>query len=293
MNKFKFLIAPLAAVFAIATVACSNDDNDKPQDNPLYPTESKVDPAVAFPNGVPTHAGDYKITLNNRGKVEFISDGDEKATFSYKPVSRTVDYDMSMVISSSDSKETETFYFKLNNLGFVEYAYQVENDPSEDFIDTEEWWFSYNDNGQLSYMKRTEGNNETTTISYIDGNITKVETISDEDPFFPGRRNYMIAEIAYTDTANPQTLENKSGIMFFDDIFRIDLDEMEYAYFAGLLGKATKDLPVSAKETNGNSYLANYSFDWTLNASLMPTKLITTMTDNTGQHDRETYSFAW
>lgn len=37
--------------------------------------------------------------------------------------------------------------------------------------------------------------------------------------------------------------------MFFDTCFAIDLDEMDVAYWAGLLGKATKHLPISEYHT--------------------------------------------
>lgn len=36
--------------------------------------------------------------------------------------------------------------------------------------------------------------------------------------------------------------------MLFDPTLGIDMDEMEYAYYAGLLGKATKSLPSSNEE---------------------------------------------
>lgn len=50
--------------------------------------------------------------------------------------------------------------------------------------------------------------------------------------------------------------------MLFDPTLGIDMDEMEYAYYAGLLGKATKSLP-SSNEEDGETE----TFTWTLNSN--------------------------
>ena len=56
--------------------------------------------------------------------------------------------------------------------------------------------------------------------------------------------------------------------MFFDDTFDIDIEELQYAYYAGLLGKATKHLPVrSIDEKNEVS-----TFRWTLDSNGYPTR---------------------
>lgn len=51
-------------------------------------------------------------------------------------------------------------------------------------------------------------------------------------------------KIYYTTEELSSAIENKNNIMLFDITFGIDMDEMKYAYWAGLLGKATKYLPV-------------------------------------------------
>lgn len=65
--------------------------------------------------------------------------------------------------------------------------------------------------------------------------------------------------------------------MLFDETFGIDMDEMIYAYYAGMLGTATKSLPVSYSYTTYESGITDTdieSFDWTLNASGLPTSLV-------------------
>lgn len=58
--------------------------------------------------------------------------------------------------------------------------------------------------------------------------------------------------------------------MLFDTTLGIDMDEMQYAYFAGLLGKATTHLPVRLVGNEGEEE----SFTWHLNASGYPTSMV-------------------
>lgn len=73
---------------------------------------------------------------------------------------------------------------------------------------------------------------------------------------------------------------NKGNIMLFNTTFGIDIGAMKYAYYAGLLGKATKNLPVQFIDKNGNKT----NFTWTVNSNGFPT----TMTS--GSHQ---YKFGW
>ena len=59
-------------------------------------------------------------------------------------------------------------------------------------------------------------------------------------------------------------------MMFFDTTFDIDVEELQFAYYAGLLGKATKHLPVrSIDEENEVT-----TFRWKkFNANGYPTSL--------------------
>lgn len=70
-------------------------------------------------------------------------------------------------------------------------------------------------------------------------------------------------------------IANKGCIMLFDDMFQIDMDEMSVAYYAGLLGKAVKNLPVGYEEKSiegGDEYTYSEVFHWTLNSNGLPTE---------------------
>lgn len=281
---------------SIALIGCSlmfascGDDNDEPTPNPTPdpdPVEdtTPVNPANVFANGVPTQVGDLIITKNAKGLVTKIVDGDDVTTFNYegsaKAKSRDVvniptNYDMTFVVRSDDPDDTEvfTFYITLTDEGFIKYAYEVNTEEGEEPA-VDEWWFTYNNLGQMIEMKRSEGDNEVTTITYnADGDITHVSVSDDIDGVNDN------TTIAYTDATHSTPILNKSGIMLYDYSLRIDMDEMAPAYFAGLLGKGTAHLPLSAVEKskdtsyNGEATIAttNYTFTWEFNSSEMPVK---------------------
>lgn len=266
-------------------ISCS-DDKDEPTPDPTpTPTPGEevtvVDPAKVFTQGIPTQVGDLVITKNEKGLVMKIVDGVEVTTFSYegagKSKSRDVvsipaEYDMTFVVKSEDpddDNETFTFYIRLNDQGFIAYAYEVNTEDGKDPA-VDEWWFKYNDNGQMVEMKRSEGDNEVTTITYdADGDITHVSVKDDID----GLKDN--TTISYTDATHSSPIVNKSGIMLYDYSFRIDMDEMAPAYFAGLLGKGTRHLPLAAQEkysAKDHTSTSNYVFSWDLNADGMPVK---------------------
>ena len=89
----------------------------------------------------------------------------------------------------------------------------------------------------------------------------------------------MDCDINYTTGEITVPIENKGCLMLFDTTFGIDMDEMRYAYYAGLLGKATNHLPLSNSEDGDEDF-----FDWTLNANGFPTSLLA---------GYETIEFTW
>lgn len=170
----------------------------------------------------------------------------------------------------------------LNEMGFAKYCKQIESDG-----DVEEWWFEYNSDGQLIKMKRSEGGNEVTEITYENGNISKVKMRSEDDG---DGGDYVIGY-------GSSMIENKGCIMLFDETFGIDMDEMKYAYFAALLGKATKNLPVSNAYTrfdpNGEPYKRDKAFKWSMNSNNLPIMLTTLTTDEWGTEEPEMFEFKW
>lgn len=268
MKYLKITAAVLALSTCMSLASCSDDD-----DNPSLTGGDKANPAQVFTGGMPKKVGDMNITCAADGKVTSISDGAETATFRYLKPSEDGEYDVIMTVASARAGEDDyTFKFKLNAQGFVEYALETYSEG-----DTDEWWFKYNSDGQLNYMKRSEGGNEVTDITYSNGNITSVN-VKDEDN----------ESSSYTITYGNQA--NKGSLMFFDLCFGVDMDEMDVAYYAGLLGKATKNLP--AKLDEGEGYYSNFS--WQLNAAGLPQSLTCSeYYSGSSEPYTETYTFNW
>ena len=85
--------------------------------------------------------------------------------------------------------------------------------------------------------------------------------------------------ISYTSDSVETPIENKGCLMLFDTTFGVDMDEMKYAYYAGLLGKATKHLPVKNNEDE---------FVWTLNNDGYPIEM-----NLESMYEDDTFTFEW
>lgn len=258
----------------LGLAACS-DDKDEPNGGGESVSTSKV-----FANGTPKQVGGMTITCGANGKVSKIQDSEEDVTVTFSYVgTRAESFDVTMSINDGGESGEDLFHFQLNEKGFAKYCKQIEGDG-----DVEEWWFEYDSDGRLTKMKRSEGGNEITEITYANGDITSVKMRSENDgDGGDWSINY-----------GSSLIENKGCIMMWDECYGIDMDEMQYAYFAGLLGMPAKHLPTECKykryDPSGeweNEWVA--SFTWNLNESGMPTKLVTKKTDE----DDETTLFVW
>jgi len=270
-NLFKFPTIALVA-FALTFTSCS-DDNDEP--DPNVPSVESV-----FTAGLPTSVNGASLTTNEKGQVTKIEDGYEVVTFEYGDFSpnRAASYSVLMKIRDKEYPGDDSdIYMQLNKQGFVAHALQIYED-AENGTDT--WDFEYNNDGQLTKLKRSEGDDEF-VITYTNGDITKVvQTI--ENNF------YDEISIYYTNSEYTTPIANKGCVMMFDDFFGIDMDEMGITYYAGLLGKATKNLPMKITENENEGTLSDYPFYWEFNSDNLPTKF---WGDNYGWDAAVTFSW--
>ncbi len=277
---FKFmLMATIATSISIAFVSCGNDDDDHNNGGGTNTTTSaNVNPQNVFTGGMPKSFAGNQIMTNADGLVYAIT-GEEGVNVSFKYSKATkadmaYAYDVMMTIYGEG--EIMICNMTLGKNGFVSHCDEME--IYEGGRETETWDFTYNSNGQLAQMQRSEGGKEKTQIKYENGNIVEVSTTSEEEP---GETSTY--KIYYTSDDTMTAIENKGCIMLFDNTLGIDMDEMEYAYLAGLLGKATKHLPVRCVDVT-----ENYTdiFTWTLNNAGYPIKL-------SFDDSPETISFVW
>ena len=273
IKKQNVIVLLLALLACVGMVSCGDDD-----------TFIVGKPSNIFSNVSPKIVGKYSIYYDEQGRVSMVTERGEytfrKAFFDYSPADR--DCDVRIDIAEENYGEMICLHVSLNKNGYAEYVSEIEDNRID-----EDWKFEYNSNGQLIKMVRSEGGSETTTVTYQDGDITKVERKS---KFNDSGTN---STIEY----GTEKIENKGSVMLFDEMLCIDMDEMGLAYFAGLLGKPTSHLPQSNKSINyssGGYKITTYkSFSWSLGANRLPVSvLIEEKYDNTTPYTK-TYSFDW
>lgn len=218
-----------------------------------------------FTTGMPKVVNGYSIARNEQGQVYLMkkSRGRDKVIFEYKAanLANTNAPDVVMTVTDDDDKKVYNLF--LNNNGYIRHCDEIEYERGES-PKRQTWDFEYNAAGQLSKVVSSEDGYETTTITYRDGNIVRTSVVSGMSGIEKDRY-----DIFYTSNTVATPILNKGNVMFFDDTFDIDIEELQYAYYAGLLGKATKHLPIrSIDEKNEVS-----TFRWTLDSNGYPTSL--------------------
>ncbi len=273
IKKQNVIVIIVALLACVGMVSCGDD-------------ESFIvgKPSNIFSNVSPKIVGKYSIYYDEQGRVSMVTERGEytfrKAIFDYSPADR--DCDVRIDIAEENYGEMLSLHVSLNKNGYAEYVSEIEDNRID-----EDWKFEYNSNGQLIKMVRSEGGSETTTVTYQEGDITKVVQESKFDD----------CSTSSTIEYGTENIENKGGVMLFDEMLCIDMDEMGFAYFAGLLGKPTSHLPQSNKSINyssGGYKITTYkSFSWSLDANRLPVSvLIEEKYDNTTPYTK-TYSFDW
>ena len=230
----------------IVFMSCSSDENG---DESVIPNAKQIktvsDMTMSYNDGV------LSKIVTKEGKI---------ITFNYssKTKSSSVEY-TKMVVEDEDGAKMY-FELEIGDNGFIKSCTETyENSRDEEQNNTIDTWnFEYNSDGQLIYMKRSEGGDEVTEIKYENGNITEVTMVSEEDD------DRLSTKIYYTTEELSSAIENKNNIMLFDITFGIDMDEMKYAYWAGLLGKATKYLPVKITYVENSREMETETFQWTI-----------------------------
>ncbi|MGN0048661.1 MAG: DUF4595 domain-containing protein [Bacteroides sp.] len=237
--------------------------------NSIKPMEDRlvksIDPRNVFVNGVPKRVGAYTIIVDEEtGLVSKIvrkkndPNDKEETSFIYptdmdaEPLTVTMVENSSWFDSTGWNQETRTMTLTLDENLFVKEA--VDDDG-------ESWVFTYSDEGYMTQFVCTyDGESVTGTYNYENGDITSSSEKSDWGD-------------NYYNTIIPSNIENKGCIMLHSTNFRVDIEQYIYAYYAGLLGKATKHLPASVSGED------NWTFNWTLNDQGFPI-LLTEPYDN-------------
>ena len=254
--------------------SCSNKNDDDYWIIDRRPDPVTIDLSKVFTNGMPKEVDSMTIQTDERGLVTSIKTKDEMVSFKYINTKTRAIVIPNVFMKVERNGETTVYRMYLNNNGFVRGCMREQKENTKE--DT--WYFAYNDNDQLTNITHSADINKIFTLTYKDGNISEIETKTILSPATTKQKD--TCKVAYTSTATPTPIVNKGNMMLFNTTFGIDMGAIKYAYYAGLLGKATKNLPVQLINKSGNKT----NFTWTVNSNGFPTAM------TSGSHQ---YKFGW
>ena len=264
-------VAVIGATFVLSSCSNKNDD-DWIIDS--WPDPVTIDLSKVFTNGMPKEVDSMTIQTDDNGLVTGIKTKDETVSFKYNNTKTRVIVIPNVFMKVERNGDTTVYRMYLNNNGFVRGCMREQKENTKE--DT--WYFAYNDNDQLTNITHSADTYKRFILTYKDGNISEIETKTILSPATTKQKD--TCKVAYTSTTTPTPIVNKGNIMLFNTTFGIDMGAIKYAYYAGLLGKATKNLPVQLIDKNGNKN----NFTWTVNSNGFPTAM------TSGSHQ---YKFGW
>ena len=259
MRKLFQLALMVTLTVGIAMMAsCSKDNSDEPEQKMVNGTD--VNPRNVFPLGLPKKISEIVLTLNEKGQLVQFSEPNSKdrATFEYKDVALGSTQAPQVILTETDEPDKHVYELYLNQDGFVTHAKETHY-SNDHIIGKATWDFAYNADNQLKDVKCSVDKKHI-VLEYQNGNVVKTTTTAAGKPT-------EVTTITYA-TASTRPIENKTGVMLFATTLDADFDNLEAAYYAGLLGKPSKNLPLQS-EKSGNKA----TFKWTLDGNGNPTVL--------------------
>ena len=255
--------------------SCSKDNSDEPEQKMVNGTD--VNPRNVFPLGLPKKISETVLTLNEKGQLIQLAEpnGDERITFEYKDVALGSTQAPQVILTETDEPDKHVYELYLNRDGFVNHAKETHY-RNDHIAGKATWDFAYNADNQLKDVK-CSADKKHIVLEYQNGNVVKTTTTATGKPT-------EVTTITYA-TASTRPIENKTGVMLFGATLDADFDNLEAAYYAGLLGKPSKNLPLQS-EKSGNKATSK----WTLDSNGNPTALDHSFSNSS---ERFRTSFTW
>ena len=268
------LMVTLTAGIAMMT-SCSKDNSDEPEQKMVNGTD--VNPRNVFPLGLPKKISENVLTLNEKGQLIQLAEpnDDERITFEYKDVALGSTQAPQVILTETDEPDKHVYELYLNRDGFVTHAKETHY-RNDHIAGKATWDFAYNADNQLKDVK-CSADKKHIVLEYQNGNVVKTTTTTVGKPT-------EVTTITYA-TASTRPIENKTGVMLFGATLDADLDYIEAAYYAGLLGKPSKNLPLQSEKSGDKA-----TFKWTLDINGNPTALNHSFSFSS---ERFSTSFTW
>jgi len=255
---FQLALMVTLTVGTTMMASCSKDNSDEPEQKMVNGTD--VNPRNVFPLGLPKKISEIVLTLNEKGQLVQFSEPNSKdrATFEYKDVALGSTQAPQVILTETDEPDKHVYELYLNRDGFVTHAKETHY-SNDHIIGKATWDFAYNADNQLKDVK-CSADKKHIVLEYQNGNVVKTTTTTVVKPT-------EVTTITYA-TASIRPIENKTGVMLFATTLDADFDNLEVAYYAGLLGKPSKNLPLQSEKSGDKA-----TFKWTLDGNGNPTVL--------------------
>lgn len=272
---FQLALMVTLTVGTTMMASCSKDNSDEPEQKMVNGTD--VNPRNVFPLGLPKKISEIVLTLNEKGQLIQLAEpnGDERITFEYKDVALGSTQAPQVILTETDEPDKHVYELYLNRDGFVTHAKETHY-RNDHIAGKATWDFAYNADNQLKDVK-CSADKKHIVLEYQNGNVVKTTTTTAGKPT-------EVTTITYA-TASIRPIENKTGVMLFGATLDADFDNLEAAYYAGLLGKPSKNLPLQS-EKSGNKATSK----WTLDSNGNPTALDHSFSNSS---ERFRTSFTW
>jgi putative lipoprotein len=272
---FQLALMVTLTVGTTMMASCSKDNSDEPEQKMVNGTD--VNPRNVFPLGLPKKLSEKVLTLNEKGQLIQLAEpnDDERITFEYKDVALGSTQAPQVILTETDEPDKHVYELYLNRNGFVTHAKETHY-RNDHIAGKATWDFAYNADNQLKDAK-CSADKKHIVLEYQNGNVVKTTTTAAGKPT-------EVTTITYA-TASTRPIENKTGVMLFATTLDADLDYLEAAYYAGLLGKPSKNLPLQSEKSGDKANLK-----WTLDSNGNPTALNQSFS-NSSENFR--ISFTW
>ena len=272
---FQLALMVTLTVGTTMMASCSKDNSDEPEQKMVNGTD--VNPRNVFPLGLPKKLSETVLTLNEKGQLIQLAEpnSNDRATFEYKDVALGSTQAPQVILTETDEPDKHVYELYLNRDGFVTHAKETHY-SNDHIIGKATWDFAYNADNQLKDVK-CSADKKHIVLEYQNGNVVKTTTTTVGKPT-------EVTTITYA-TASIRPIENKTGVMLFGATLDADFDNLEAAYYAGLLGKPSKNLPLQS-EKSGNKATSK----WTLDSNGNPTALDHSFSNSS---ERFRTSFTW
>ena len=272
---FQLALMVTLTVGTTMMASCSKDNSDEPEQKMVNGTD--VNPRNVFPLGLPKKISEIVLTLNEKGQLIQLAEpnGDERITFEYKDVALGSTQAPQVILTETDEPDKHVYELYLNWDGFVTHAKETHY-RNDHIAGKATWDFAYNADNQLKDAKCSTDKKHI-VLEYQNGNVVKTTTTTAGKPT-------EVTTITYA-TASTRPIENKTGVMLFGTTLDADFDNLEVAYYAGLLGKPSKNLPLQSEKSGDKANLK-----WTLDSNGNPTALNQSFSNSS---ERFSTSFTW